>query len=336
MIIIPPTLFSPCVAAPLQNMVLHAQPHMGRPALGGFVIKAEMAIKVGTGRLKLTVFVQRYFQQHLTPNNFQLLPIGLDHVTCVETLPRHHRDPFDRPGKVRRTGSGISDPLFDDYAGVVMKYINWFRVRLATALLVATLSLAEGLAQNHFGTPVASPPAPVVAPPGDTWLADAPTNTPADSAATATATPHGASDQAGAVGPAFGEPPAPVKKEPPPPSGPSRRLSIHLESQRFTYAESGQVLRAGPVSSGKRGYGTPAGSFQVLSKQRHKVSSRYAGYDGRPASMPYAIQFRSNYFIHQGRLPGYAASHGCVRLRGPDAQFLFSRLRPGDPVLITR
>ncbi len=41
LIIIPPTLFSPGVAAPLQNMLLRAQTHMGRPALSGFVIKAD-------------------------------------------------------------------------------------------------------------------------------------------------------------------------------------------------------------------------------------------------------------------------------------------------------
>ncbi len=40
LIIIPPTLFSPGVAAPMQNMVLHEKTHMGRPPLGGFVIKA--------------------------------------------------------------------------------------------------------------------------------------------------------------------------------------------------------------------------------------------------------------------------------------------------------
>ena len=47
----------------------------------------EMAIKAGLGKLKLAVSVQHYFQEHLAPNNFQLLPIGLEHVTLVETLP---------------------------------------------------------------------------------------------------------------------------------------------------------------------------------------------------------------------------------------------------------
>ncbi len=56
----------------------------------------EMAIKVGTGKLKLAISVGGYFQQHLPANAFQLLQIGLGHITCLETLPLHHRDPFDR------------------------------------------------------------------------------------------------------------------------------------------------------------------------------------------------------------------------------------------------
>ncbi len=48
LIIIPPTLFSPGVAVTLQNIVLRAQTHMGRPALGGFVIKAVDALRLST------------------------------------------------------------------------------------------------------------------------------------------------------------------------------------------------------------------------------------------------------------------------------------------------
>ncbi len=79
----------------------------------------EMAIKASLGKLKLAVPVQRYFQEHLIPNNFQLLPIGLNHVTLVETLPFHHRDPFDRLLIAQARCEGLvlvsADPLFDDY-----------------------------------------------------------------------------------------------------------------------------------------------------------------------------------------------------------------------------
>ncbi len=91
----------------------------GNDCLVSLVCAWEMAIKAGTGKLKLAVSVQRYFQEHLTPNNFQLLPIGLDHVTLVETLPPHHRDPFDRILIAQARCDGLAlvsaDPLFDDY-----------------------------------------------------------------------------------------------------------------------------------------------------------------------------------------------------------------------------
>jgi lipoprotein-anchoring transpeptidase ErfK/SrfK len=52
------------------------------------------------------------------------------------------------------------------------------------------------------------------------------------------------------------------------------------------------------------------------------------------AWMPYAIQFYGHYFLHEGWLPGYPDSHGCVRVGEQDARFLFERLRIGDPVLV--
>ena len=56
----------------------------------------EMAIKTSLGKLRLTGPVLDYFQQHLPGNNFRRLDITLEHVTRVQNLPLHHRDPFDR------------------------------------------------------------------------------------------------------------------------------------------------------------------------------------------------------------------------------------------------
>jgi PIN domain nuclease of toxin-antitoxin system len=79
----------------------------------------EMAIKTATGKLRLRVSVQRYFQEHLVPNDFQLLPVGLDDVTAVETLPLHHRDPFDRLLIAQARYAGLTlvsaDSAFDAY-----------------------------------------------------------------------------------------------------------------------------------------------------------------------------------------------------------------------------
>ncbi|BCU06740.1 L,D-transpeptidase [Allochromatium tepidum] len=113
-----------------------------------------------------------------------------------------------------------------------------------------------------------------------------------------------------------------------------RSLTISLGDQAFEYKEDGAVVRSGPISSGKPGNPTPTGRFKVLSKDEHKVSSRYTNQLGMQAWMPYSIQFYGHYFLHEGWLPGYPDSHGCVRVGEKDARFLFERLRIGDPVLV--
>lgn len=56
----------------------------------------ELAIKVSIGKLQLSKSVDRFISEELTANDFQLLSIDFRHVAKVETLPFHHRDPFDR------------------------------------------------------------------------------------------------------------------------------------------------------------------------------------------------------------------------------------------------
>lgn len=79
----------------------------------------EMAIKCATEKLKLSVSVQRYYQEQLPANDFQLLPIDLAHVTMVEVLPPHHRDPFDRLLIAQARIEGLTllsiDSAFDAY-----------------------------------------------------------------------------------------------------------------------------------------------------------------------------------------------------------------------------
>jgi hypothetical protein len=52
--------------------------------------------------------------------------------------------------------------------------------------------------------------------------------------------------------------------------------------------------------------------------------------------MPYSLQFRGPYFVHEGWVPGYADSHGCVRLRYEDARLLFDRIQLGDRIAVKR
>ena len=56
----------------------------------------ELAIKTSIGKLQLTKTVDRFIPEELAANDFQLLSIDFRHVAKVETLPFHHRDPFDR------------------------------------------------------------------------------------------------------------------------------------------------------------------------------------------------------------------------------------------------
>ena len=60
------------------------------------VVAWELAIKSGQGSIKLALPVGRYVAGHIEANGFRLLDIELDDVAAIETLPLHHRDPFDR------------------------------------------------------------------------------------------------------------------------------------------------------------------------------------------------------------------------------------------------
>ncbi|AGA92222.1 hypothetical protein Thimo_3565 [Thioflavicoccus mobilis 8321] len=116
------------------------------------------------------------------------------------------------------------------------------------------------------------------------------------------------------------------------PPAQERSLTINVGSQTFEYVEDGGVVARGPISSGSPEHPTPTGEFQVLSKDADKRSGSYTNAFDQPTPMPYSLQFYGPYFIHEGWLPGYAASHGCVRLRYEDARLIFHRIRVGDPV----
>jgi PIN domain nuclease of toxin-antitoxin system len=56
----------------------------------------EMAIKQSTGKLNLGVPYIGFIEEQMKLNNIELMPINLNHIEVVTTLPFHHRDPFDR------------------------------------------------------------------------------------------------------------------------------------------------------------------------------------------------------------------------------------------------
>lgn len=79
----------------------------------------EVAIKVGLGKLQLGESSRSFLPREIARNNFELLPIQLDHVTMVEGLPPHHKDPFDRllvaQTMVEHLPMVSADPVFDQY-----------------------------------------------------------------------------------------------------------------------------------------------------------------------------------------------------------------------------
>lgn len=110
-----------------------------------------------------------------------------------------------------------------------------------------------------------------------------------------------------------------------------REVRVFLGSQYFGAYENGALVFWGPISSGRKGHGTPSGKYAVNYKQRFKRSIKY---DNAP--MPFAMHFYGGYFLHQQALPGYSASHGCVRLLESDAKRLFDWARVRDAVTVVR
>jgi PIN domain nuclease of toxin-antitoxin system len=80
----------------------------------------EIAIKAALGKLNLGVPSRGFLRREIARNNFELLPISLDHATLVEDLPRHHKDPFDRMLAVQALAERFAlvsaDAVFDQYA----------------------------------------------------------------------------------------------------------------------------------------------------------------------------------------------------------------------------
>lgn len=79
----------------------------------------ELAIKVSLGKLGLRDSVERFIPEQLAMNSFRLLPIDFRHAARVETLPFHHRDPFDRlliaQALTEKLTVVTSDPAFANY-----------------------------------------------------------------------------------------------------------------------------------------------------------------------------------------------------------------------------
>jgi hypothetical protein len=126
-------------------------------------------------------------------------------------------------------------------------------------------------------------------------------------------------------------PASPVEATAPREAGEPIMAIVSIKSQRVTFYDAdGWILRA-PVSTGTTGRETPAGVFAVVEKDKDHRSTMYDD-----AEMPNMQRITWNGIaLHGGPLPGYAASHGCVRMPFGFAENLFDKTRIGMRVIIS-
>ena len=134
------------------------------------------------------------------------------------------------------------------------------------------------------------------------------------------------------------------------------RVIINLSDQRASLVQQGRITLVSPIASGKSGWSTPTGNFSIFNEDiDHRSRSFGSVFDAygrvvnsnatpssyvprgghyRPASMPYFMEFSPMVGMHAGYLPGYPASHGCVRMPRDLAVLFFERVQIGTPVTV--
>src|SRR5919204_1233448 len=135
-------------------------------------------------------------------------------------------------------------------------------------------------------------------------------------------------------------------------------IKISLREQRAYFYKSGLLVGVSQLSTGREGLNTPNGRFSIIQKDINHVSTKYGDYvdnwgnvvkenvelgkDPEPpgthfkgAPMPYFMRIVDGVGLHAGYLPGYPASHGCIRMPEFMAENFFRSVSPGTPVTIT-
>lgn len=114
-----------------------------------------------------------------------------------------------------------------------------------------------------------------------------------------------------------------------PESEPDTLVTVDLSSQRAWVMKQGRVINSTSVSTGREGYGTPAGRYVITDKHTSHVSTLYH------VNMPWFMRLNCGAIgLHSGYVTGRPASHGCIRLPYQKAKEFFSQVRVGDEVQI--
>ena len=134
-------------------------------------------------------------------------------------------------------------------------------------------------------------------------------------------------------------------------------IIVDLSEQRAYFYKDDTVVGESKCSSGKKGFGTPAGAYKVTQRDKNHASNLYgkilnaegsvinsdadmgkhkvpAGGSFAGAKMPFYLRFHNGYGLHAGRVPNYPASHGCVRLPRFMAEHFFNHSVIGTPVTV--
>jgi hypothetical protein len=105
---------------------------------------------------------------------------------------------------------------------------------------------------------------------------------------------------------------------------------ISLGSQRINVWDRNGLVASSPISSGRKGYETPEGVYSIIERKEEHFSNLYDD-----AAMPFMQRITwSGVALHAGVVPGYRASHGCVRLPGDFAERLYRTTRIATRVVI--
>lgn len=107
-------------------------------------------------------------------------------------------------------------------------------------------------------------------------------------------------------------------------------IVVSIDRQKVTVYDTNGVFAESPVSTGMKGHSTPTGVFSVIQKHKFHRSNLYSG-----APMPYMQRITwSGVAMHAGVLPGYPASHGCIRMPMSFAMKMWNWTRMGARVIV--
>ena len=135
-------------------------------------------------------------------------------------------------------------------------------------------------------------------------------------------------------------------------------IRINRSQQRAYFYKGGTLVGISQISSGKEDHGTPHGKYKIMAKDKDHTSSLYGVFKDKTtgvttndnvdirvdkpkpneifynAPMTNFMQIMPSIGMHTGYLPGYAASHGCIRMPHHMSEHFFENVSVGTPVIV--